>query len=357
MSHRPAANMVSTTLGENPAGEAITKDLLDQFEIGKVFDDNTAPITSIDFHASGEVCVTASADDSLRLYDAVNGTAKTFVWSKKYGCAHARFTHSRSSIIYASTKEDDTIRYHTLHENKYLRYFRGHAARVVDLEMSPNSDAFLSASADGEVRLWDLRTQHCQGLLAARPGSSGAKGAPRVAFDQVAKVFCVAVAGVLRLYDVGNYDAGPFSTLEIPMLVSPSSLSSPPPIITAIEFANDGKDILVSTSGEAHYLVDSYAKKGAQAVRAALTGHGNERGMELRATFSPDAQFSFSGSDDGSVFVWSSSAQFGPLRSGDGDVPAVVRWNPRYMMFATANGNQLAFWSPPAQSNVVPMVL
>ncbi|KAJ3156655.1 WD repeat-containing protein 82 [Geranomyces michiganensis] len=350
--------MVSTTLGENPGGEAITRDLLNQFEIGKVFDDNTAAITSIDFHASGEVCVTAAADDSLRLYDAVNGTAKTFVWSKKYGCAHARFTHSRSSIIYASTKEDDTIRYHTLHENKYLRYFRGHAARVVDVEMSPNSDAFLSSSADGEVRLWDLRVQHCQGLLAARPGSSGVGGAPRVAFDQVAKVFCVAVAGVLRLYDVGNYDAGPFSTLEIPALVSPSS-SSTPPVITGVEFANDGKDVLVSTSGSAHYLVDSYAKKGATAVRCSLTGHGNARGMELRATLSPDARFTFSGSEDGSVHAWNSGTgiRVAVLKSEDGDIPTVVRWNPRYMMFATANGSQLAFWSPPAQSNVVPMVL
>lgn len=34
--------------------------------------------------------------------------------SKKYGAAHARFTHGGSTIIHASCKENDTIRYLSL---------------------------------------------------------------------------------------------------------------------------------------------------------------------------------------------------------------------------------------------------
>jgi len=49
--------------------------------------------------------------------------------SKKYGIDLPRFTHRSTNIIYASTKEDDTIRYHSLHDNKYLQYFRGHKKR------------------------------------------------------------------------------------------------------------------------------------------------------------------------------------------------------------------------------------
>src|SRR6267154_1190314 len=51
--------------------------------------------------------------------------------SKKYGVDLPRFTHKNTAIIYASTKEDDTIRYHSLHDNKYLQYFRGHSQRVI----------------------------------------------------------------------------------------------------------------------------------------------------------------------------------------------------------------------------------
>ncbi|KAI8911943.1 WD40-repeat-containing domain protein [Powellomyces hirtus] len=340
--------MVATTLGDNPNGELLTKDLIPQFEIGKVFKDNSAPITSLDFHASGEVCVTASKDDSLRLYDAINGTAKHFVWSKKYGCAHARFTHSRSSIIYASTKEDDTIRYHSLHDNKYLRYFRGHTDSVVDLGMSPNSDSFLSASIDGSVRLWDLRTQHCQGLA----GSQG-RGRPSIAFDQVAKVFAIAIHTKIRLYDVVNFDAGPFSTLDIQSPARPGG-TTPPPIV-AIEFANDGKDILVSTAGDVCYLVNSYAKpQDGDPVRHELKGHVNARNVDLTAALSPDAKFAACGSEDGSIHFWESdTGKRVTSLSGHVEIPTIVKWNPKYMMFASAN-TQMAFWSPPSP---VPMSL
>ncbi|KAJ3012210.1 WD repeat-containing protein 82 [Thoreauomyces humboldtii] len=343
--------MVATTLGEEPNGQPITRDLLTQFEIAKVFDDNTAPITSIDFHASGDVCVTASADDSLRLYDAVNGTSKHFVWSKKYGCAHARFTHSRSSIIYASTKEDDTIRYHSLHENKYLRYFRGHTDRVVDLEMSPNSDSFLSASQDGSVRLWDLRVATCQGLAASQ-----GRGRPSVAFDQVAKVFAVALGTKIRLYDMANYDAGPFSTLDIslPRLPSTSHYSQapqllPPPPIIAIEFGNNGKDILVSTAGDLCYLVDSYATPPqTHPVRVELKGHRNSTNMDLTAAITPDAKFAAVGSDDHMIYIWDTEkGSRAAALPGHHELPTVVKWNPRYMMFASAGNTQLVFWTPP----------
>lgn len=56
----------------------------------------------------------------------------------------------------------DTIRYLSLHDNKYLRYFKGHKSRVTSLCMSPEDDTFMSASEDKTVRLWDLRSTNAQ---------------------------------------------------------------------------------------------------------------------------------------------------------------------------------------------------
>ena len=39
--------------------------------------------------------------------------------------------------------------------------------RVVSLEVSPVDDGFMSASLDGTVRLWDLRTAHCRVRLGS----------------------------------------------------------------------------------------------------------------------------------------------------------------------------------------------
>jgi hypothetical protein len=51
---------------------------------------------------------------------------------------------------------------------RYLRYFKGHRDQVVAVCMSPKTDAFLSASLDKTMRLWDLRTNACQVRPARR---------------------------------------------------------------------------------------------------------------------------------------------------------------------------------------------
>lgn len=44
---------------------------------------------------------------------------------------------------------EHALRYLSLHDNQYVRYFRGHTARVSALAMSPKNDLFMSAA---EVR-------------------------------------------------------------------------------------------------------------------------------------------------------------------------------------------------------------
>ena len=101
------------------------------------------------------------------------------------------------------------MRYQDLRRNEYLRYFKGHTAPVNSVCMSPKTDMFISAAQDKTMRLWDLRTNICQGLLHT-PGN------PVASFDQQGLVFGVATeSGMLRLYDVRSYDKGPFDTFVV----------------------------------------------------------------------------------------------------------------------------------------------
>ncbi|KAF9484329.1 WD40 repeat-like protein [Pholiota conissans] len=325
-------------------------------------------ITGITFDDRGDQVVTAGEDETFRVYNCKTGKLTKTLYSKKYGVDLPRFTHKNSAIIYASTKEDDTIRYHSLHDNKYLQYFRGHKGKVVSLEVSPIDDGFMSGSLDKTVRLWDLRTPTCRGLLSL-------PCPPIVAYDSTGMVFAVAVGAFARilLYDQANFDKSPFLAVELndPTL---AQISYPPrPIfVTHMSFSADGKYLLLGCSGNAHYILDAFEGQ----MIAKLEGHiGLERrslavpeliepakgisGEEV--SWTPDSKYVLGGSLDGRIFIWDvqnlqnrsdHDRKFPPMKvqattilDGHPGPARCVKFNPRFAMMCTA-GTELAFWLP-----------
>ena len=63
-------------------------------------------IVSLDFDDRGELLMAAESDDTIQIYSVIEGTHKKTCISKKYGAKLATFTHSSSTIIYASTMEN-----------------------------------------------------------------------------------------------------------------------------------------------------------------------------------------------------------------------------------------------------------
>ncbi|KAH9856519.1 WD40-repeat-containing domain protein [Lenzites betulinus] len=326
-------------------------------------------ITGISFDDRGDQVITAAEDETFRLYNCKSGKQVKILYSKKYGVDLPRFTHKNTAILHASTKEDDTIRYHSLHDNKYLQYFKGHKGRVTSLEMSPVDDGFISGSLDKTVRLWDLRSPTCKGLLNL-PAS------PVVAYDASGLVFAVGVNQYSRilLYDQANFDKAPFMTitLEDPTL---SLVSFPPRAIymTSLAFSTDGKYLLVGCSGDAHYVMDAFDGH----LLAKLEGH---TGLERRkldippsiepsrgcsgeeVSWTPDSKFIMSGSLDGKIYIWdvqnlpqvqkpvdpkAHPLRLLPLSSIEGHPgpSRCVKYNPRFAMLCSA-GVELAFWLP-----------
>jgi COMPASS component SWD2 len=124
-----------------------------------------ANYTSIDFNDGGEFLLLSRTDDTIQLFNTKAGAHAKELKCQKYGSALARFTHHHTSIIYTSTKVDDGIRYLSMHDNSFIRYFKGHAGRVTSLSMSPSNDVFLSASLDNTAKLWDCKSPSNQSQL------------------------------------------------------------------------------------------------------------------------------------------------------------------------------------------------
>ncbi|KAK9469624.1 WD40-repeat-containing domain protein [Lipomyces arxii] len=321
----------------------LSREIVCSFQPSKTFRNHKegTKITSIDFDDRGALLLTSGEDDSFQLYDAQAGKFNKTLFSKKYGCHLARFTHNSTNCVHASTKDvgndAHAIRYLSLHDNSYIRYFRGHKKQVVAIEMSPSDDQMLSGGLDDSVRLWDLRSQNCHGLLTI-------PSPPLVAFDPAGVVFAVAcerTAEVL-LYDLRNYDSEPFAVFKIDVLKSPAATAP----WTKIEFSNDGKNLLISTKGSAHYLLDAFS--GDTVMR--LMGHSYKalNGPRLYessgdTSISPDGRFVLSGSDDNKLYIYDIQS---PVRDGIQKPARIIEskhpisnllFNPRSLMLATAN--------------------
>lgn len=235
-------------------------------------------------------------------------------------------------MIYSSTKGDNIIRYLSLHDNAFLRYFSGHKSRVTQLEMSPINDIFISGAPCDSLRIWDLRVAECQGVMECPIVT------PLIAIDPQGMVFAVALGSrYIRLYDLGDYEKGPFAVFEIEDPLRPHVQWC------GIKFSPDGKDLLVSTKESVHYLINSFEGTFRQTF---VVPDARHHGVPFEASFSPDGLYILAGSPDKKIYCWKrETGKQVACFEGHSGMPALLRFNPTKMMFASACDN-LAFWIP-----------
>ncbi|CDQ78849.1 unnamed protein product [Oncorhynchus mykiss] len=244
----------------------LTDNVLRSFRVAK----KIQTINCFDFSSNGETIISSSDDDSLVLYDCQEGKPKRTLYSKKYGVDLIRYTHAANTVVYSFNKIDDTIRYLSLHDNKYIRYFPGHNKRVTALSMSPVDDTFISGSLDKTMGP----------AVSARCGLMHLQGKPVCSFDPEGLIFAAGVnSEMVKLYDLRSFDKGPFATFKLQYDRTCEW--------TGLKFSNDGKLILVSTNGGALRLLDAF--KGA--VMHSFGGYNNSKAVTLEASFTPDSVY------------------------------------------------------------------
>lgn len=224
------------------------------------------------------------------------GTEEMEFFSAKYGASSVRFTHHPMAILYASTRKDKAagdnvvehhaIRYHSLHDNAYLRYFKAHEDEVLDIEMSTVSDTFLSVSKDRTVRRWDLRTEKDQEMLDLKKMAQVNK--PRVACDRADEIVALGVeGGDIRLYTTKALQAGYFHSIQ-----GPQSSGLVRPHISCLKLSNGGNLVAALLQGTIFvYKIDSGATS--DAVNKGNVFRKLETGVssDLEFDFTPDDKY------------------------------------------------------------------
>nr|CAB3472390.1 unnamed protein product [Digitaria exilis] len=272
--------------------------MLKSMEVGLAFRDYNGRISSMDFHSKAtNYLVTASDDESIRLYDTQNAV---------------------SNIA-------ESLRLLSLNDNRFLRYFKGHLDRVVCISFCSEKENFLSGSLDRTVLLWDQRAEKSQGLLRVQ-------GRPAVSYDDQGMVFAVAYGGHIRMFDARKFEKGPFEIFSVGNDDSEAHV---------IKFSTDGRRILLTTKAGRVHVLDSFhgSSIASYNVKPVVTN------STLEASFSPDGNHIISGSGDGSVYAWNvRSGKVARWGSTDNE-PPLVRWAPGSLMFVTGS-SELSCWVP-----------
>lgn len=314
----------------------LTDTVMKSFRLAKSFHNHSGRINSLDFSPNGEKLLSSSDDDSISVCDLephlVN---QRTMFSKKYGVAHIRYTHSGTSAIHASTKLDHTIRHLSLADNRYLRYFLGHTDKVTSLAMSPgHHEVFLSTSLDKTVRLWDNRSANVLGTMHLSSLIQNEEP-PLANFGPEGLVFAIGYNNqTIRLYDVRNFSKNCVSEFIVKNTIFEHAYSW-----SNLKFSPDGSKIMISTKGSLIHLINAYT--GEHFRR--LGGFTNSRKESLEATFTPDSKYLLSGAD-GHVAFWNleSGVELPMMMSFGGnseeDMPVYcVKFNPRFMIMASAS--------------------
>lgn len=306
-------------------------------------------------------------ESSIHLIDTFTGEEKKKLYAKADGTGNVKFTHHESCVLFSSERNNSDIKYLCAYDNRYLRYFKGHSAKVTSISMNPCDDSFLTASLDKSICLWNLSTPNpiAKLQLPARFDS------PYAAYDASGMVFGVMCQDIykrkheLKLFDARQFDAGPFQEIlpEQSLLESAVLAASPdwsPAQVqkclestwNQFEFSPDGNHILVSTQSDLLLVLDGFRAD----VEPLAIVRKNDSQAKLGSSMSPTAKYVVTASEDNEVLIYDYKtedaagkvrAKLGGVLTGHVAPVGCIACNPKYDVMATGCVNTV-LWIPKA---------
>jgi WD40 repeat protein len=119
-----------------------------------VLQGHTAPDSSSAFSPDGTRIVTASQDDTARVWDAATGQQIAQLQGHTAPVDSAAFSPDGTRIVTASG--DDTARVWDGESGQLIALLQGHADQVNSAVFSPDGTRIVTASNDYTARVWDV---------------------------------------------------------------------------------------------------------------------------------------------------------------------------------------------------------
>ncbi len=243
----------------------------------RVLQGHTGEVTSVSFSPNGQMLASASEDASIRLWSIEHGTTlKTLQGHIRWVWAVA---FSPDGQTLASGGDDRTIRLWKVETGICRKTLQGHTSWVTSLSFSPNGHSIASSSEDGSVRLWSVQDGTCFKLLQGHSSCVW-----EVTFNPDGQILASGSADLsVRLWDIQG-------------VTCLKTFQGRTNGVRSVSFSPDGS-MLASGSHDALVRLWDWQQETCKA----LPGHTN---WIWAVAFYPNGQMVASASQDQSIRLW-----------------------------------------------------
>merc|ERR1712129_582481 len=131
-------------------------------------------VTSIDFYPDREFFVSASADNTVRLWSTELNIGKgkqclSFYRGHCFPIWDVAF--SPLGLYFATASHDRTARLWSTDKGVPMRIFAGHVSDVECVRFHPNCNYVVTGSSDRTIRCWDIQSGNCVRLFTGHSGT------------------------------------------------------------------------------------------------------------------------------------------------------------------------------------------
>jgi WD40 repeat protein len=292
------------------------RDFRESLLLGK----HEGPVLSAVFSADGRRIVTASWDNTARVWNADTGARVALMQGHEGKVNSAAFSRDGTRIVTAS--DDNTARVWDATTGTQLALLQGHTDTVESAAFSPDDTRIITASRDNTARVWDaasgtqlaLMTGHEDRVLSAAFSPDGTR-VVTASFDNTARVWDAATGDQLAL------------------------LKGHGSFVNSAAFSPDGTRVITASLDNTARVWD--AATGAQI--ALMKAHEDQVNS---AAFSPDGTRAVTASSDNTARVWdaASGAQLALMRGHEDRINSAA-FSPDGARIVTAsNDNTARMW-------------
>ncbi len=261
---------------DRPADSQATGSVPPGFELRRTLKGHTDRVNSIVWSPDGRRLISASADQTLKVWDFEDGRLVRTMKGHGDGVSAVAFTPDKRVI---SASVDQTLKIWDLESGQLVRTLRDHADAIMAVIVLPDGRA-ISGSYDSTLRIWDLETGMALKTFASHP-------------DKI-YIFGIVIAPDGRAITCSS--AHRLLAWELDGDLGITSLHGHESVVGTVAMLPDGRAI--SGSDDSTLIVWDLAE--ASAVRV-LEGHS---GNVDAVAASPDGLLVASKSADGTVRLW-----------------------------------------------------